>query len=78
VTCGRGTYIRAIIRDLGSALGTGGCLTQLTRTAVGPFTIEQATSLEELQQGLFEQRRIVLDRLDHLLDEYAPHPTPEA
>ncbi len=77
VACGRGTYIRAIIRDLGSALGTGGCLTQLTRTAVGPFTIEQATSLEDLQQGLFEQRRVALAQLDHLLDEYAPHPTPE-
>ncbi len=78
VACGRGTYIRAIIRDLGSALGIGGCLTQLTRTAVGPFTIQQATSLEELQQGLFEQRRVALDQLDHVLDEYAPHPTPEA
>lgn len=78
VACGRGTYIRAIIRDLGSALGTGGCLTELTRTAVGPFTIEQATSLEELQQGLFEQRRIALEQLDHLLDEYAPQPAPEA
>ena len=78
VACGRGTYIRAIIRDVGDALGTGGCLTQLTRTAVGPFTIEQATSLEDLQQGLFQQRRVALDQLDQLLDEYAPLPAPEA
>jgi len=35
--CGRGTYVRALIRDLGEALGAGGCLTCLTRTQVGPF-----------------------------------------
>lgn len=78
VTCGRGTYIRAIIRDLGGALGTGGCLTRLTRTAVGPFTIEQAATLEQLEQGLFEQHRIALAQLDRLLDEYAPDSTAEA
>ncbi len=67
VSCGRGTYIRAIIRDLGQKLGTGGCLTALTRSAVGPFTLQNATSLEELQNGLFEQRRIPLEELDQLL-----------
>lgn len=67
VACGRGTYIRALIRDWGAALGAGGCLTRLTRTAVGPFRIEEACRLEDLQRGAFEQQRIPLERLDELL-----------
>jgi tRNA pseudouridine55 synthase len=39
VRCSSGTYIRAIARDLGAALGVGGHLTALRRTAVGPFTL---------------------------------------
>ncbi len=35
--CGRGTYVRALIRDLGRRLGAGGCLTSLCRSRVGPF-----------------------------------------
>lgn len=46
--CGRGTYVRSLIRDLGAALGVGGCLTGLTRTAVGPFRIADAWTLERL------------------------------
>lgn len=48
VTCSSGTYIRAIARDLGAALGTGGHLTALHRTRVGPYGIEAARTLEEL------------------------------
>lgn len=48
VICGRGTYIRAMIRDLGVALETGGCLTGLRRTFVGPFTAEAAVDFESL------------------------------
>ena len=48
VCCGRGTYIRAIIRDLGEVLGTGGCLTELARLAVGPFRLEEAWTLESM------------------------------
>jgi tRNA pseudouridine55 synthase len=50
VTCGSGTYIRAIARDLGEALGVGGHLTALRRDAVGPFTIEGAATLAELTE----------------------------
>jgi len=46
--CGRGTYVRSLIRDLGQRLGTGGCLTALTRSRVGPFTVENSWSLESL------------------------------
>ena len=49
VECGRGTYIRAIARDLGEALGTGGYLTELRRTFVGQFRAEQGVTLETLQ-----------------------------
>lgn len=48
VECSSGTYVRALARDLGRALGVGGHLTALRRTRVGPFTIEQAQSLEDL------------------------------
>ena len=49
VACSSGTYIRAIARDLGSALGVGGHLTALRRHSVGPFTLEDAnTDLDHL------------------------------
>jgi tRNA pseudouridine55 synthase len=46
--CSTGTYVRAIARDLGVALGVGGHLTALRRTRVGPFTLADARSLAEL------------------------------
>lgn len=48
VTCSSGTYIRAIARDLGRRLGTGGHLVALRRTRVGPYRIESARTLDEL------------------------------
>ena len=47
VECSTGTYIRAIARDLGEALGVGGHLTSLRRTRVGPFDLSAALSLDE-------------------------------
>jgi len=52
VTCSTGTYIRALARDLGEALGTYGHLTALRRTRVGGFAIEQASTLDELEANL--------------------------
>jgi tRNA pseudouridine55 synthase len=52
VECSSGTYIRALARDLGSALGVGGHLTVLRRTRVGPYSIEQARTLDELAAEL--------------------------
>ena len=46
VECSSGTYVRALARDLGAALGTGGHLTALRRTRVGPFTLYEAQDLE--------------------------------
>lgn len=48
VECSTGTYVRALARDLGAALGVGGHLTALRRTRVGPFGLDQARTLEEL------------------------------
>ena len=48
VTCSSGTYIRALARDLGAALGVGGHLTALRRTRVGPYTIAVARTLDQL------------------------------
>jgi tRNA pseudouridine55 synthase len=49
VDCGRGTYVRAIARDLGEMLGTGGHLTQLRRTRIGPFHAADAVTIERLR-----------------------------
>jgi tRNA pseudouridine55 synthase len=49
IDCGRGTYVRAVARDLGAALGTGGYLTQLRRTRVGPFGADDAVTIERLK-----------------------------
>jgi len=48
VVCSSGTYIRALARDLGAALGVGGHLTSLRRTRIGPFRLEAAQPLAEL------------------------------
>lgn len=58
IVCGRGTYIRAIARDLGEMLGCGACCEALTRTAVGPFGMDEAVNL--LAAGPDEVRRRLL------------------
>ncbi len=50
VGCSSGTYVRALARDLGVALGVGGHLTALRRTRVGPFGLELAHTLDELAE----------------------------
>src|SRR5262249_4780224 len=46
VTCSSGTYVRTLCHDLGQRLGTGAVMTALTRTAIGPFTLDGAMSLD--------------------------------
>jgi tRNA pseudouridine55 synthase len=50
VRCSSGTYIRALARDLGAALGTGGHLTRLRRTRVGGYGLEAARTLDQLAE----------------------------
>ncbi len=52
IDCSSGTYIRALARDLGSSLGVGGHLTALRRTRVGPYSLDQAATLDELATDL--------------------------
>lgn len=52
VVCSSGTYIRALARDLGAGLGVGGHLTALRRTRVGPYGLDSAKTLDELQKDL--------------------------
>ncbi|WP_059011610.1 tRNA pseudouridine(55) synthase TruB [Streptomyces specialis] len=52
VVCSSGTYIRALARDLGAALGTGGHLTALRRTRVGPYGLDVARTLDDLREEL--------------------------
>jgi tRNA pseudouridine(55) synthase len=52
VACTAGTYIRAIARDSGAALGVGGHLTALRRTVSGPFTVAQAAPVEDAAAAL--------------------------
>jgi tRNA pseudouridine55 synthase len=52
VVCSSGTYIRALARDLGTDLGVGGHLTALRRTRVGPYKLDAAKTLDQLQQDL--------------------------
>ncbi len=75
--CGKGTYVRAIARDLGRALGCYGHVTALRRTRVGPFHESDAVPLDALEEpeaaaaalrrvetGLGEITRILVDRTD--------------
>jgi tRNA pseudouridine55 synthase len=63
LVCSTGTYVRSIARDLGDKLDVGGALAFLVRTQSGPFGLESAITLEELQAGGVEK---------HLLAESFP------
>ncbi len=51
VTCSKGTYIRTLCKDIGEALGCGGCMESLRRVAAGSYTIEEAVPLAELVES---------------------------
>ena len=51
VECGKGTYIRSLVADLGSAVGAGAHLAELRRTRSGRFTLAQAIALDRLAEG---------------------------
>jgi len=74
VTCSSGTYIRAIARDLGARLGTGGHLTALRRTRVGPYQVDSARTLGQLAGKLelitlADAAATAFSRLDLTADE---------
>jgi tRNA pseudouridine55 synthase len=72
VVCGKGTYIRALVRDLGQRLNTGAYVDSLRRTVVGPFRVEDAIELDAkpevarsrllaLEQAVADLPRVTLD-----------------
>jgi tRNA pseudouridine55 synthase len=54
IRCSRGTYVRSLARDLGQRLGWGGTLAALTRTAIGPYHLDRALSLQNISSRLSE------------------------
>lgn len=66
VECSKGTYIRALARDLGEELGTGAHVERLARLACGPYTLDEATSIADAERSLStgDWRQVV-----HPLDE---------
>lgn len=75
VVCSKGTYVRALARDLGHKLGCFGYASKIHRTRVGPFTMESAISLEKLAEslkigivpGLIQPLQAVLDDIPAVL-----------
>lgn len=56
IDCGKGTYIRTIIHDIGEKLGCGGIMTSLVRTSASGFTLDDCHTFEEIQQARDENR----------------------
>ena len=70
MVCGKGTYVRSLARDLGEFLGTKGYVSALRRTKVGPFTAENAISLDIFDETDYVAARSkVLLPLDVVLDD---------
>jgi tRNA pseudouridine55 synthase len=71
IECSSGTYIRSLAHEMGQQLGCGAHLAEISRTAVGEFSLEQAIKLEELAEakraGRFED---CLIKLEHLLPNF--------
>jgi tRNA pseudouridine55 synthase len=57
VLCSRGTYIRALARDIGRDLGCGALVDSLKRTRVGTYSLDDAWPLPALVEAIKEQRR---------------------
>ncbi len=71
IRCGKGTYIRRLARDLGTALGTGGHCTSLRRIEIGPFTESQAIAPSALPEQLDQNDLLSIDAARSLTGESA-------
>lgn len=71
VDCGKGTYIRTLLHDIGETLGCGGTMKSLTRTAVGNFRLENALTLSEIETLVREDRlEAYVMPVDHIFRGY--------
>ena len=50
IRCSKGTYVRTLCHDIGQALGCGGCMSSLRRTVAAGFTLEEAVTLDRVQE----------------------------
>jgi len=64
VTCSKGTYIRALARDIGQALGSGAHLTSLRRTRVGDFDVATCPTLDQLIEQLQQEPMVPADEAE--------------
>ena len=73
IACSKGTYVRTLIHDIGSRLGCGACMSGLVRESVGPFKIENAYTLGELEDLLNERKlEEALLPIDGALSQFEP------
>jgi len=71
ITCSKGTYIRTLCYDIGSALGCGGTLSSLTRTRAGVYTIDKAHTLDEVLAAILtDSVNNILLPSDSIFSEY--------
>ncbi len=71
VTCSKGTYIRTLCHDIGEKLGCGACMDSLVRTASGRFYVEQAKTLEQIEEIQREGRlKEILFSVESLFSQY--------
>ena len=68
VRCSKGTYIRTLCKDIGEALGCGGCMAALRRVAAGEYTIDEAVPLQQLLES--ETPEAYLRPMDSLFLQY--------
>jgi tRNA pseudouridine55 synthase len=77
IHCAKGFYVRSLARDLGAALGTGGCCRSIRRTAVGPFVIDDALALEDVPQPLPQEALISIDDALRMVREASAVQSPD-
>ena len=68
VRCSKGTYIRTLCHDIGQVLGCGACMSSLRRTMAAGFTLEQAVTLDAVQNS--EDRAALLLKVDAYFSAY--------
>ncbi len=66
IVCSKGTYIRALARDIGEALGSGAHLTSLRRTRVGDVTVDKCLTVEQLVQELDNAEYVMPDMAEQM------------
>lgn len=71
IRCSKGTYIRSLIRDMGEYLGCGACMKALIRTQAGPFRIEEAYTLSDVEAARDEGRLDgIVKPIESMLEKY--------